>query len=72
MALLLFGWVVTPPVSCHQRTINLQIYSFLRNVLSFFLFGLYISVAPILQGHASLFKHRGHVSLFKYRFSQLN
>lgn len=27
MALVLFGWVVIPPVSCHQRTTNLQVYT---------------------------------------------
>lgn len=36
-----------------------NLHSFLRNALSFFfLFGLYIPVAPILQGHRGLFKHK--------------
>lgn len=52
MALVLFGWVVTPPVSCHKRTTNLQIDTvFLRMFFLVFLFGLDISVAPVLQGH---------------------
>lgn len=36
MALVLFGWVVTPPVSCHQRTTNLQVYTVFLGM--FFLF----------------------------------
>ena len=36
MALVLFGWVVIPPVSCHQGTTNLQIYTVFFGM--FFLF----------------------------------
>lgn len=54
MALVLFGWVVTPPVSCHQRTTNLQTDTvFLGMFFLVFLFGLDVSVAPIRQGHGA-------------------
>lgn len=61
MALELFGWVVTPPVSCHQGTTNLQIYTVSLGMFFlffFFLFGLYVSAAPILQEHGGLFQQR--------------
>lgn len=38
MALVLFGWVVTPPVSSHQRKTNLQIYTVFLGIFFSYLF----------------------------------
>lgn len=45
MALVLLGWVVTPPVSCNQGTTNLQIYTVF---LGMFLLFSYLDT-PLLQ-----------------------